>query len=496
MVTTRRQSKDFEPVELSIVPRPDRKGKRKRSNTAAPALNADANAPQLPSQPSAKRTRKVKVKSTAKTGVAPEPAQPTLPAAQPSTTKIPASTKSAERKTRRARARAKEMNATKFGANQQGAKRSASVDLTMETDSSDDEPPRQIHPAASREYDVENDDADSRYTLGPRRKEKKRKPAPAIARQTAELKFEEDGLEEVDKANVAVTSINKRTAKQAEGIVSLPSTTVNDNNMAGHNTIKPSRKENNNKGQKKTSFTSGAPSKLVMFTVAEAVEALTLYKDGTMYGPAAIDPQSHQPYSPLRTGETHSYPVKGTYHLGALGRYGIDTTPTLPFALTVPLSEHSMIQTTHSASIGEPLRRGLGFATALAQRPGAPASRRPNNYCLPFGRYRGRRVDSVPISYLQSIYGTDEYYSDTKLLQAVSDLYPNGLFESAVERFTLESGGFKGKRLDEVPKSYVWGLLRKMHRGGKKGEGEGEGETRLQSALEAWERAQLDLTRD
>ena len=105
-------------------------------------------------------------------------------------------------------------------------------------------------------------------------------------------------------------------------------------------------------------------------------------------------------------------------------------------------------------------RRGLGFDTALTIRSGPPAARRSNNYCLPFGRYRGRRVDSVPISYLQSIYGSDEYYSDTKLLQAVSDLYPNGLYESDAESFTLESGGFKGKRLDEVPKSYVWGLLR------------------------------------
>ena len=154
-----------------------------------------------------------------------------------------------------------------------------------------------------------------------------------------------------------------------------------------------------------------------------------------------------------------------------------------------------MMQTTHSASIGEPSRRGLGFDTALTIRSGPPAARRSNNYCLPFGRYRGRRVDSVPISYLQSIYGSDEYYSDTKLLQAVSDLYPNGLYESDAESFTLESGGFKGKRLDEVPKSYVWGLLRQVNQGGAVGNKK-EGKTRLERALEAWERRQLDLTRD
>lgn len=466
MVTTRRQSKDFEPVELS-VPRPNHHGKRKRSNNAAPAPNQ-----QLPSQPSAKRSRKVK--STAKTGIAPEPAQPTprlQPAAQPSTEKIPASTKSAERKARRARAKAKKMDATK---------RSAPVDLTIENDSSDD------------------DDADSKYALGPRRENKKRKPASTIARQTAEFKFEEDGLEEVDKANVVVASKDYRTVKQDKRIAFLPSNTVQSANMGGHDAINSSRsrQENSHKGQKKASFTPGAPSRLVMFTVAEAVEALaSSYKDGTMYGPAAIDPQSRQPYEPLRTGETPSYPVKGTYHLGALGRYGVDTTPALPFALTVPLSEHSTMQTTHSTSIGEPSRRGLGFDAALTIRSGPPAARRSNNYCLPFGRYRGRRVDSVPISYLQSICGSDEYCSDTKLLQAVGDLYPNGLYESDAESFTLESGGFKGKRLDEVPKSYVWGLLRQIYKDGAVGKKK-EGETRLERALEAWERRQLDLTRD
>lgn len=490
MVTTRRQSKDFEPVELS-VPNPNRNGKRKRSNNAAPAPNE-----QLPSQPSAKRSRKVK--STAKTGIAPEPAQSTprlQSAAQPSTEKIPASTKSAERKARKARAKAKNMDATKVGAIQRGAKRSALVDLTMENDSSDEDPLQRFLDTAPLDSD-DDDDADSRYALGPRRKDKKRKPAPTMARQTAELKFEEDGLEEVDKANVVVASKDKSTVKQDKRLAFLPLNTVKSTNMGGHNAINSSRQENSHKGQKKASFTPGAPSRLVMFTVAEAVEVLALYKDGTMYGPAAIDPQSRQPYEPLRTGETLSYPVKGTYHLGALGRYGVDTTPALPFALTVPLSEHSMMQTTHSASIGEPSRRGLGFDTALTIRSGPPAVRRSNNYCLPFGRYRGRRVDSVPISYLQSIYGSDEYYSDTKLLQAVSDLYPNGLYESDAESFTLESGGFKGKRLDEVPKSYVWGLLRQVNQGGAVGKKKEDGKTRLERALEAWERRQLDLTQD
>jgi uncharacterized protein (DUF3820 family) len=472
MVTTRRQSKDFEHVEL-FFSSPVSNGKRKRT----------------------KRPRKVK--STAKTDIAAELAQPTprqQPAAPSSTGKIPALSKSAERKARRARAKAKKMDATKYGAIQVGAKRSAPVDLTTETDSSDEDPLQPFLNRARLGSDDDDDDADSRYALGPGRKDKRRKPARTMARQTAELKFEEDGLEEVDKANVVVASKGKRTVKQDNRIVSLPST-VKSTNMGGFTPINASRQENSHKVQKKASFTPGAPSRLVMFTVAEAVEALALYKDGTMYGPAAVDPQSRQPYEPVLTGETLSYPVKGTYYLGALGRYGVDTTPALPFALTVPLSEHSMMQTTHPTSTGEPSRRGLGFDTALTLRSKPPAVRRPNNYCLPFGRFCGRRVDSVPISYLQSIYGSDEYYSDTKLLQAVSDLYPNGLYESDAESFTLESGGFKGRRLDEVPKSYVWSLLRQMNQGGAVRKKK-EVKTRLERALEAWEMKQLDLTRD
>ena len=254
MVTTCRQPKDLEPVELS-VPRPNRNGKRKRSNNAAPAPNQ-----QLPSQPSAKRPRKVK--STAKTGLAPEPTQPTprlQPAAQPSTEKIPASTKSAERKARKARAKAKKMDATKPGAIQRGGKRSAPVDLTMENDSSDEDPLQPFPDTAPLDSDDDDDDADSRYALGPRQRDKKRKPAPIMARQTAELKFEEDGLEEVDKANVVVASKDKSTVKQDKGISFLPLNTVKSTNMGGHNAINSSRKENSHKGQKKASFTPGAP---------------------------------------------------------------------------------------------------------------------------------------------------------------------------------------------------------------------------------------------
>ena len=482
MVTTRRQSKDFEPVELT-VPHPSRNSKRKRSNNTA-------NATQLPSQPLAKRPRKVK--STAKIGIAPEPAQPTprlQPVAQPSTEKTPASSKSAERRARKAKARAKEMGATKSGRNRRGAKRSA-------PDSSDEGPP-QPYPVTTPldpYYDDDDDDADSRYALGPGRKVKKRMPAPTMARQTAELKFEEDGLEEVDKADVAMAS--KRTVQQDKGIVLLPSTTVNSTNMGAHNAINPSRTENSNQGPKKASFTSGRPSKSVMFTVAEAVEALSLYKDGTINGPAAIDPESRQPYAPLRTGETPSYPVKGTYHLGAIGRYGVDTPPTLPFALTVPLAEHSAPQTTHPASTGDLSRRGLGFNPSLPLRPGPPATRRPNNYCLPFGRYRGRRVDSVPLSYLQTLSESAEFHQDAKLQQAVRDLYPRGLYESEAESFRFESGGFKGRRLDEVPKSYVWGLLRDLRLEGRLGGWKGEAETGLEKALVMWEKRQLDLTRE
>jgi uncharacterized protein (DUF3820 family) len=208
--------------------------------------------------------------------------------------------------------------------------------------------------------------------------------------------------------------------------------------------------------------------------------------------PAEVDAQSRQPYEPVQTGEYLSYPVKGTYHLGSIGRYGVASAPSLPFSLTVPLSEHALIRHGQESRTASPSRHGLGFDRALLSRPKSVATRRPNNYCFSFGKYKGRRMDSVPIEYLRSIRDGDEYYGDERLQQAFEDLYPKGLYESEAESYTFEKGGFKGKRLDEVPKTYLWSLVRKANDSKlpKKGKG------RLERALELWEKQQLDFTKD
>lgn len=477
MVATRRQSKNFDPIELPTATH----RKRKRSNDTVPAQSA----PQPLNQLSTKRRKKVK--STAKTGappVHPQPASTVSPVAPSANTGTKtASVKVPERKTPKQKTERK-------GTRSNGT-REASDD-----DSSGDETTREPEPATSRGVDDDEEDADSRYALGSRRKGRPTKPAPPIVRRTAEFKFEEDGLEEIDKATAAVTFTNNRTthADQRLGTSSGSST---HRTSAGAKTTDQSLEQNERwKTKRPTRIIPplGVPLKLVMFTIAEAIEALNLYKDGTMSVPIEVDPQSRQPYKSLQTGEVPSYPVKGTYHLGALGRYGIEHIPPPPFSLTVPLSEHSFMQNTPPASAAESSRHGLGFEGALATRSKVPAVRRPNNYCFTFGRFRGRRIDSVPISYLRSIFNSDDYHNDTKLQQAFTDLYPKGLYESEAESYTFEKGGFKGKRLDEVPKSYLWGLLRKKDEGdlvgGKKGRG------RLERALEVWEKGQLDLTQD
>lgn len=496
MVTTRRQSKTIDPPALPSVAPP----KRKRSDDVTPAQSAT----QAPNQPSTKRRKKVK--STAKVP---------LPAAAEDSVKASGSkkkvlSKTAERKARKQKAQAK-TTAQSGGAGtaQRNPRRPMPLDLTND-DSSEDEAPQPPRPAASQ--DADDEDADSRYTLGSKRKGKARKTAATPARLTAELRFEEDGVEEVDKAQVVVADASNRTSTQREkhGLVSWApineSSVVKEYKAIASQSLgkaaektkgNPSQSSGNGKGkneppQRKAPL-AGIPSKVVMFTIAEAIAALSIYKDGTMSMAAEIDPESRQPYAPLQTGEYLSYPVKGNYHLGALGRYGVDVAAVPPFSLTVPLSEHSFIESTAVTSTAAPSRHGLGF-TALHARPKVPSTRRANNYCFTFGRYRGRRVDSVPITYLRSIYEGDEYYADAKLQQAFADLYPKGLYESETESFVFEKGGFKGKRLDEVPKSYVWGLIR------KKGEGVDVGGKKqrkaLERALEVWEKKQLDLTRD
>lgn len=483
MVTTRRQSKTIEAPALPPVAPP----KRKRSDDATSAQSAA----QLPNPPSTKRRKKVK--STAKVDPPMSTSTDTAPVVKNG--KKPTTMKTAKRKVRSQTAEAKKTGQPKTnGTDLASLQKSAHLDLTNDDEPSEDETPRPPQPAASRDADDEDDD--SRYALGSRRKGSTRKPTAMTARRTAELKFEEDGVEEVDKAEAAVaTSSNRKPTQKKLG--PMPRPPINNINVGGKN--KENIAQVNGKGKAKARAVrrkvppAGVPSKVIMFTIVEAIAALSLYKDGTMSMAAEIDPESRQPYKPLQTGEYLSYPVKGNYHLGALGRYGIDTTPPPPFSLIVPLSEHSFIESTRSAAPTEPSRHGLGF-TALPAGPKASSVRRPNNYCFTFGKYRGRRMDSVPISYLRSIFEGDEYYADAKLQQAFVDLYPKGLYESETESFMFEKGGFKGKRLDEVPKSYLWGLVRKKNEGGEVGGKKGRG--RLDRALEVWERGQLDFTKD
>ena len=483
MVTTRRHSKTLESFDFPSLP-PVTHRKRKRSNDATAA----ASAAQPPNQSSTKSRKKVK--STAKIDTPPMSAE-SAPAA--STTKNAKlgkkepSDKSKARKQRRAKARGVIL-LKGVDTNSSVPLQSMQVDLTNDDDddSSEDEAPRRLHFAASQ--DAEDDDTDSRYSLGSKRKGQAKKPAVPKTLRTAELRFEEDGLEEVDKAKAVVVSASKQSPAYNNHINNVDS---GKSNRVQARQVDEKDKSNT---RQKIIPPTGVPSRTVMYTITEAIAALSLYKEGTMSIPAEIDPQSRQPYEPLQTGEYLSYPIKGTYHLGALGRYGIDGLPPTPFSLTVPLSEYSFIQTTHDIATAEPSRAGLGFSSTLPNRPNGPLVRRPNNYCFTFGKYRGRRMDSVPIEYLRSIYKSDDYHNDTKLQQAFVDLYPKGLYESDAESYTFEKGGFKGKRLDEVPKSYLWGLLRKKKEGGEVGGKKGRG--RLERALEVWENRQLDLTND
>ncbi|KAJ4990893.1 hypothetical protein SVAN01_03682 [Stagonosporopsis vannaccii] len=490
MVTTRRQSKDFEPVEL---PRAIRQ-KRKLRNDATPATSAA----QPPYQPSSKRRKKVK--STAKIDTPPvtSGAKPAVPPEASSSRKAqhPEPFKATMGKTHKQRPQQKDPVQHKASVASLNRMREPPLaDLTRGSDTSDDEAARRPRPIVSR--DADDEDADSRYALGSKQKDKTKKPAARAAWRTAELEFEEDNLGEVDKAKAAVADASNRAYKQKDSLTHLPSKSANGsivNRIASGLTGQVNGRGRNGPNQEKVVHPPGIRSRVVMFTIVDAIAVLSLYKDGTMSVPAEVDPQSRQPYEPLQTGEFLTYPVKGSYHLGALGRYGLNAALSVPFSLTVPLSEFSIIQHTRDTSVAEPSRQGLGFASALSNRPQAPTVRRPNNYCFTFGKFRGRRMDTVPITYLRAIFNSDEYHANTKLQQAFADLYPKGLNESEAESFTFEKGGFKGKRLDEVPPTYLWGLIRKMEKGellsGKKEMG------RLERALEVWEKGQLDLTQD
>ncbi|KAJ4343423.1 hypothetical protein N0V95_006647 [Ascochyta clinopodiicola] len=483
MVTTRRQPQTIEPPALPPVAAPQ----RKRKNNATPASSAS----QPPNQPPSKRRRNEKGFASRDRPIAPTASTPTSPAPKKARPSKKDRVSSHDPRQQGQDLGASETRPETGGTGFAGSRQRAHVDLTNDNDSSEDETTRRPKPGASQDMD---DEADSRYALGSKRKGRAKKPAAPTARRTAELRFEEDGLEEVDKAEAAVADARKRTAAQANERCPLPSTLFNDgvSGRSNKDHTPQVNKKRQDKAQRRNAPSTGVPSKVVMFTVVEAIETLSLYQEGTMSIPVEVDPHSRQPYAPLQTGEHLSYPVKGTYHLGSIGRYGIDTTPPLPFSLTVPLSEHSFIHRTQGVSAASTTRHGLGFDSALTSQPKATSVRRPNNYCFTFGKYKGRRMDSVPIEYLRSIRDGDEYYNDRKLQQAFEDLYPKGLYESEAESYTFEKGGFKGKRLDEVPKTYLWGLLRKA----KEDQLPKKGKGRLERALDVWEKGQLDLTKD
>lgn len=485
MVTTRRQSKSIEPPALPPVAPP----KRKRSNNATSVPSAAHPS----AESSSKRRRKGKGSASADLYTVATTSTAAVPAAKK--TKLSKITRPHEHSVRK-RGTDQENEGTCINTSRvdpNGLRRPAYVDLTRDNDSNEDETVQRLRHTIPQNTD--DDDADSRYALGSRRKGKARKSTVPAVRRTAELVFEEDGSEGLDKAEAAIASANYRSSLQNNERDSLTWTATKGANMNREN--KEIACQFNEKRRDKTkpkgiATSTGVPSKVVMFTVIEAIDELSLYEGGTMSRPAKIDAQTRQPYDPVQTGEYLSYPVKGTYHLGSIGRYGIDSLPPLPFSLTMPLSEHSFIPRSDNRDSAETSRHGLGFDGALSTQSKVPSVRRPNNYCFTFGKYKGRRIDSVPIEYLRSIHDGDEYYNDKKLQQAFQDLYPKGLYESEAESYTFEKGGFKGKRLDEVPKTYLWGLLRKANEDKlpKKGKG------RLERALEVWEKNQLDLTGD
>lgn len=486
MLTTRRQSKSIEPPALPPVAPPKRK---RKDDTTAPSVT------QPPNQPSSKRRKKVKSTARVDTPIAVTSSAPAAPAAK----RVKPGNNDGS-KDRRARKQGKELDPDisqpkPNGTASNGSRQSAKVDLTAgdDDDLGENDTTRRSQPAPTQ--DADDDDADSRYALGSKRGQKKKRRMPPYAQRTAELRFEEDGLEEIDKADAVVANTNYRTSSVSDNrkpLLRSPANAVDAGKPHKEVAHQMSGYGKNKVKERAVALPGGAPSKVVMFTIVEAIAALSLYQGGTMSIPAEVDPQSRQPYEPIQTGEYLSYPVKGNYHLGALGRYGINIVPPLPFSLTVPLSEYSFIQHTQHMSAAEPSRHGLGFDGALSPRPKVSSIRRPNNYCFTFGKYRGRRMDSVPIDYLRSIFNSDDYHNDTKMQRAFEDLYPKGLYESEAESYTFEKGGFKGKRLDEVPKSYLWGLVRKVREEGlpKKGKG------RLERALDVWEKAQLDFTKD
>lgn len=181
--------------------------------------------------------------------------------------------------------------------------------------------------------DIDEAEADSRYALSRRQSGRAEIPIRLAAQLSAESLIEEQ-----EEIQPAVYATNAACSTRIQ-----PNTTQDERNESLHD-MDAERQEQNKKKKKKERKARARQKKKAhkehqgnslaqeeeqvlekneqhkpwapMFTVAEAIAALELAKNGaTSRPPIAYD---------LPTGAfMTSYPVKRSYHLGAMGRYGV-----------------------------------------------------------------------------------------------------------------------------------------------------------------------------
>jgi hypothetical protein len=174
----------------------------------------------------------------------------------------------------------------------------------------------------------------------------------------------------------------------------------------------------------------------VMFTVEEAKRYLThAAQDGVS--------RSHPPYT-LQTGEYVPYPVTKTYHLGAMGRYGVFLLQAAPsqwvLDLTPTLAKPKNTSPNLSGYAATMIREERAPLSKTARKPSTPEKknipkmkssqhnsyREPAEYVFDWGTYYGKRFSEVPRVYIESVLGSprlDELMEDRRGLREALQLY-------------------------------------------------------------------------
>lgn len=173
-----------------------------------------------------------------------------------------------------------------------------------------------------------------------------------------------------------------------------------------------------------------------------------------------IDPDNIGDNEP-KVGQRQRWPVLRPYHLGGMGRYGIDIPIDHDTDSPIPTDQPM----TSSASVDEPMTSSASADQPMTSSIPDDSPHPQRDYVMPKGIHKGKRMDQILAdeSYLRGLGSDDSVQASWKGLRAALEYHcPQYITTSAPDLskqavtspgsspkdYVFPSGKFKGERLD------------------------------------------------